>query len=135
MEKEKKKINIEIAGTEDFDLLAEYNPYPSPSPPSSRPKLLLNPAEVFTIIRLLGQGDYGEVYKIKGKITNSYYALKVLNYCDPTLLDDEVRILKKISKYPHCDPNIVCYYDTFATDLIYPGGKRKRVFLYLDRIY
>ena len=57
--------------------------------------------------------------------------MKVLFVADPKVLEEEVKILKIINEYPHCDPNIVCYYDAFATDLIYPGGRVKRVFCIL----
>ena len=66
---------------------------------------------------LLGQGNFGKVYKATRKSDGKTIALKVLNVDamnEKMIKDikDEVSALKKLS-FPECHPFIVCYYDDY----------------------
>ena len=56
----------------------------------------------------LGEGGYGNVYKVLNKEDNIYYALKEISHYDENTID-EIKILSNI----HHD-NIIKYYDSFV---------------------
>jgi serine/threonine protein kinase len=95
-------INDDLSGAE-FD----YN---------YEPKRFNNFDEIFTYEKVLGRGGFGEVHLIRSKQTGKPFALKILLHPDPSILNEEIGALKKISAYPFCDKNIVCYYDTFIIE-------------------
>lgn len=80
------------------------------------PKRLLNFDEVFVIEKILGKGGFGEVVKVLNKKTSKPYAIKFLYQDNPEILLNEIGSLIKISTYPECQKNIVCYYDVFTID-------------------
>jgi serine/threonine protein kinase len=78
------------------------------------PKQLLNYREIFTTVKLLGEGNFGETYLITDKKSNKKYALKVMPPNED--YNREVSTLISLSK-PSCDKDIVCYYDSFTFKL------------------
>lgn len=80
---------------------------------STKPKTLINPSKTFKIIRTLGAGSLGEVVLIMDLNTKKLYALKLIKDIDPINFADSIDILKKLSAYPNCNKDIVCYYDDF----------------------
>lgn len=78
---------------------------------NTKPHTLLNP-EIFRVIRTLGSGGFGAVYQVIDPAGHNY-ALKILFQANPEILSDEIKILSVISRSPDCQPNIVCYYDSF----------------------
>jgi hypothetical protein len=81
---------------------------------STTPHTLLNP-EILTIEKELGRGGFGAVYKVSDP-SGQTYALKILLRADPDILINEVKTLAEISASPNCNPNMVCYVDTFILD-------------------
>ena len=79
---------------------------------STEPKTLLNYDEVFTTEKSLGRGASGVVRLIRSRHSGILYALKLLDN-NPT---KEVKLLERVSKYPHCYRYISCYYDNFKVE-------------------
>lgn len=79
---------------------------------STKPKTLLNYENVFSRVKTLGVGGYGEVWLVIDKYGQEY-ALKTTTDLDPLILEQEVNLLRKLSSIPNCNPNISCYYDSF----------------------
>lgn len=77
---------------------------------STTPWTLLNFAEIFTQVRILGKGSFGETSQVRHNLTGQEFALKRLFQADEPLLAHETMILSKISAAPNCNVNIVCYY-------------------------
>lgn len=79
------------------------------------PKLLLNFNNIYKIIKLLGEGEFGKIYLIKNKLTNKLYALKLLKYnnINKNLFNREVSMLIKLSKISNCNIYMSCYYNSF----------------------
>lgn len=73
-------------------------------------KLLLNYVDVFAEIKILGRGTYGSVILVQDNY-NNLYALKILH--KSSFFKNEMTIIKNLSSIPKCDPDIVCYYDSF----------------------
>lgn len=76
--------------------------------------IITNPKtnEQYTLGKKLGQGAYGEVYKVtdnKGHI----YAMKILSKYNQKIIDSETGSLKDLSSHLNCHPDIACYYDSF----------------------
>lgn len=68
---------------------------------------------VVVVEKMIGEGSFGQVYKIKYNGKDA--ALKIVSNTNPESMDiinEEVRMLKNISeRYPKCEKNILCYYD------------------------
>ena len=77
----------------------------------TKPKTLLNP-ETFSKEKLLGQGAFGSVYQVRDQ-AGRIYALKLLTDVDPAVFNYETAAIKKISAYPNCLKDTVCYIDSF----------------------
>jgi serine/threonine protein kinase len=89
-------------------------------------KLLKNFQEVFELVESLGDGSYGEVYLVRTLCDAEphYYALKVLkNPNEDEIINRETVNLEQISKFPHCHPSFVCFYDVFCFYLDVSDGK------------
>ena len=61
--------------------------------------------EDFEEIKKLGAGCFGEVWKVKSKITNKEYAMKKLKMVKENDIKKEIEILKEVHH-----PNIVKFY-------------------------
>ncbi len=68
----------------------------------------------FIMLKRLGKGSFGVVYKVKRKQDNKIYALKRVNSTEDTL--NEVRLLASLNH-----PNIIRFYDAFP---YYRNGSR-----------
>jgi serine/threonine protein kinase len=71
-----------------------------------------NTKERYILGKKLGEGGFGAVYKAtdsKGYV----YALKLLHKFDQETIDSEIGTLREVSVSPQCDPNMVCYFDSF----------------------
>lgn len=89
----------------------EYGAYDT----SYSPKLLIsNIEDLFQFEELLGTGSFGQVFRAVGKITGRNYAVKILSTPTPLNLETEIGVIKEISKYPNCSPDLLCYIDTFS---------------------
>lgn len=71
----------------------------------------------YEIIKGIGKGSYGRVYKAIRKSDGRLIALKVIDVDknDKSLIDEtlkEVEYLKRIS-FPECNTFIICYYDSY----------------------
>ena len=73
--------------------------------------------EDYEILMLLGEGSFGKVLKVRSKLNNNLYAMKIVDLKkikDKNLLkytDREAKILPKLSH-----PHILKYYNTFQKD-------------------
>ena len=81
----------------------------------------------YDLIKKIGIGGHGVVWKALRKSDDKILALKIIN---TELLDEitnEIQQLKEISK-PKCHPNLVCYYDSFY------DSKHKQVLIEMEYI-
>ena len=72
---------------------------------------IIDDYEGYELIREIGSGNFGRVYRAKRLSDGNIIALKVINVRTDTMLKDiyrEVSILKKISD-PVCQPFLVCF--------------------------
>ena len=71
----------------------------------------IDPEQEFDLIELIGQGNYGKVYKVLHKKTGKIYAAKIANLGT----SNEIESFKKeINVLKQCDsPYIVHYYDSY----------------------
>lgn len=75
-----------------------------------KPKQLLNYGDVFTTVKLLGEGHFGKTYLVMDKKSGKKYALKVM----PPSPDYEREVSTLISLSKPCTIDFVCYYDAFT---------------------
>ena len=71
----------------------------------------------YEIIKELGKGAYGTVYKVKRPIDEKIIALKVIKIESTNkklikITKKEIDYLKTLSK-PSCNPFVICYYDSY----------------------
>lgn len=88
---------------EEIDMDNEKTILPKESSPTIlvpvlKPKVTVNLAS-FEILKFLGRGSFGRVYKVKLKLNNKVYAMKVLN--------KELLMMKKQIKYAQAEANIL----------------------------
>jgi len=70
--------------------------------------------ESYDFIEKLGEGGFGQVWKVRVKDTGNIIALKILKITNNKLLEQakiEIQNLIKISN-PYCHPYLSCYYDS-----------------------
>ena len=107
---------------DDFDELDDsiYNSDDSESNKNEK----IGPSN-FVCLALLGQGSFGEVYLVKKKDSNDFYAMKVLDKC---------RIAKQnIFKYVLSERNILSVmHNPFIVKLNYAFQTSEKLFLLLD---
>lgn len=61
------------------------------------------------VIKLIGEGSYGKVYKIR--MNNLEYALKIISKSNKSNIN-EVKIINYINeRFPECTEILLCYYD------------------------
>lgn len=83
----------------------ENNKSPEASPAkqpeeSSNSNANLNPKNIFTLLKKIGKGTYGEVFKAIDKRNDSICAIKIVALDEPKVIEDmrqEVNILSQIS--------------------------------------
>ncbi|CAK68874.1 unnamed protein product (macronuclear) [Paramecium tetraurelia] len=74
-------------------------------------------ANKYSIIRLLGKGTFGKVFKIKSRITQQDFAVKVFekkaisNYQDYLLITKELQIIRSLNH-----PGITKFFETYEND-------------------
>ena len=71
----------------------------------------------FEFLQILGEGAFGEAYKVKSKLNNKIYALKKVNlkkFEKPRLRKYAERETKLLSLISH--PRIINYYDNFPSE-------------------
>ncbi|CAD8076130.1 unnamed protein product [Paramecium sonneborni] len=74
-------------------------------------------ASKYSIIRLLGKGTFGKVYKIKSRITQQDFAVKVFDkkaickYQDYQLIIKELQIIRNLNH-----PGIIKFFETYEND-------------------
>ena len=64
--------------------------------------------EQFQILKLIGKGAFGKVYKVRSLINKQIYAMKIFN--------NNIDIIKKNIKKKFYHPNIIRIYKTFEAD-------------------
>ena len=76
-----------------------------------------NKLDDFEILQTLGKGSYGYVAKVKSKINNKIYAMKMIDF---SLIKDQIEIelsLNEIKIIKSLDsPHIIKYYNNFQVD-------------------
>lgn len=85
-------------------------------------KVLKNFLDIFEIVDKLGEGAYGNVYLVQTVCDDKpcSYALKILKEVnDRKIIDREIINIQEISKFPHCHPSFICFYDAFCFTIPY----------------
>ncbi len=67
-----------------------------------------NKSSHFQILKLLGKGAFGKVYKVRSKLDNNIYAMKIF--------DKELKIIRKNLEIKLSHPNIVEIYNHFEEE-------------------
>ena len=73
-----------------------------------------NPEKIYEKIKLIGEGTFGEVWKVRHKILGKNYAMKIIEknpYCKMKEIFNEINILKKLDH-----PNILKIIDFHLTN-------------------
>ena len=76
-----------------------------------------NNLDDFEILQTLGKGSYGFVAKVKSKINEKLYAMKMIDFsliqeqAEKDLCKNEIEIIKKLD-----NPHIIKYYNSFRVD-------------------
>uniref|UniRef100_A0A8D2LJ42 non-specific serine/threonine protein kinase n=1 Tax=Varanus komodoensis TaxID=61221 RepID=A0A8D2LJ42_VARKO len=103
------------------------SPSPSPSPsPARRPSA--DPAGIFELVEVVGNGTYGQVYKGRHVKTGQLAAIKVMDVTE----DEEEEIKQEINmlkKYSH-HRNIATYYGAFVKKS--PPGNDDQLWLVME---
>lgn len=77
-----------------------------------------DPFEIYTILKTLGEGSFGKVYKVENKLNKEVRAMKVINKLSYTMSEEEENeILKEINILKTLDhPNILKIYEYYNLD-------------------
>ncbi|XP_068107156.1 nik-related protein kinase isoform X2 [Hyperolius riggenbachi] len=79
---------------------------------SNRKKVRLEPAGIFELVEVVGNGTYGQVYKGRHVKTGQLAAIKVMNVTEEE--EDEIKLeINMLKKYSH-HRNIATYYGAFV---------------------
>lgn len=96
----------------DIEKTMVVNPSDFPDIPYQKQKT----KEDYELLKLLGEGSQGQVWKARNKETRQIVALKILDMkkVDKNLnsITDEIETLQKIST-PTCHPFLACYYNSY----------------------
>jgi calcium-dependent protein kinase len=81
------------------------------------PENTQDPYDVYSIIKCLGEGSFGQVFEVQHKLTMEKRAMKIINkYVSPLSDDDEENILKEIKLLRMLDhPNIIKIHEYYNT--------------------
>lgn len=81
------------------------------------PESMQDPYEIYTVLKCLGEGSFGKVFKVKHKYTGDQRAMKVINkYSTSLSKEEEEEILKEINILKMLDhPNIIKVYEYYNT--------------------
>jgi serine/threonine protein kinase len=74
--------------------------------------------ERYNLIKKLGSGEYGSVWRAKRLKDDKTIAVKIINYVSKEQLaiaNREINLLKEIST-PKCHPSLACFYDSYNDD-------------------
>lgn len=77
---------------------------------------LLNFDQIFHVEKALGSGTFGSVFLVTDRKTGQEYALKVMKITTSSPILNEIDMMTRISKYPNCRDDIICYYDVLIID-------------------
>ena len=120
----KKNQNIVTENDEDDDIEELEDSFYSSDDSDSNKNDKIGPSN-FICLALLGQGSFGEVYLVKKKDSEDFYAMKVLDKC---------RIAKQnIFKYVLTERNVLSVmHNPFIVKLNYAFQTSEKLFLLLD---
>ena len=79
-----------------------------------------NPKEDYTMIKILGEGSYARVYKVKNRLTSAVYAMKVINKSYSCTVEEENEILNEIKILKTMDhPSILKIFEFYSNKTSY----------------
>jgi calcium-dependent protein kinase len=79
-----------------------------------------NPKEDYTMIKILGEGSYARVYKVKNRLTSAVYAMKVINKSYSCTVEEENEILNEINILKTMDhPSILKIFEFYSNKTSY----------------
>lgn len=84
-------------------------------------------SDYFTLIEMLGKGNFGQVWLAQDNKTGKEYALKLLQ----EMTEDSLREVFVLSKLAHScqNNNILCYYDSFRA--LSPLNRKRELLYYV----
>ena len=79
-----------------------------------------NPNDDYNIIKILGEGSYARVYKVKNRYTSAEYAMKVINKSYTCTVEEENEILNEINILKTMDhPSILKIFEFYSNKTNY----------------
>jgi len=79
-----------------------------------------NPSDDYTVIKILGEGSYARVYKVKNRYTGAEYAMKVINKSYACTVEEENEILNEINILKTMDhPSILKIFEFYSNKTSY----------------
>ena len=79
-----------------------------------------NPNDDYHIVKILGEGSYARVYKVKNRITGVEYAMKVINKSYSCTVEEENEILNEINILKVMDhPSILKIFEFYSNKTSY----------------
>ena len=79
-----------------------------------------NPKEEYNMVKILGEGSYARVYKVKNRYTNAEYAMKVINKSYTCTVEEENEILNEINILKSMDhPSILKIFEFYSNKTSY----------------
>ena len=79
-----------------------------------------NPSDDYTVIKILGEGSYAQVYKVKNRYTGAEYAMKVINKSYACTVEEENEILNEINILKAMDhPSILKIFEFYSNKTSY----------------
>ena len=76
------------------------------------PKTLLNFDEIYTFIKIIGNGGFGNIWLIEDKETNKKYALKLFEKNAKFMFDRELSVFSQVPN----DPDISHFFNSFRLE-------------------